>query len=355
MGPGLAVALTVIVAGGLVITYRTRMLGAAIAFWVAFAAAIGVIAASGHCMTARWHVGPVCGQYFWFVLVTSPEILVFLFFMITDPKTSPSGQRARIAHGVLVALAAAFLIAPQRSEFGTKVSVLGALAVVCLFRPLLERFFPADGPERATAATPRPRALLGVTALACIAVALLAVAGSRARPSSFVEPTFTAGAAVPRPDVRIDAAAMPPVTIDATVRKTDASMSAGDAQRIVRDLIADLIIEADALTQRQLALAATAAAGPRYGQLASRITAAKPTDEIVIDRYRLERATVLLTRTNFQSGPQIAATVRGTTSRVAYRGNTETGVITDWTPFTRTFVFLYRDGYYLIATDSPTG
>ena len=48
-------------------------------------------------MTARWHVGPVTGVYFWWVLVTSPEILVFLFFMITDPKTIPATRAARIA------------------------------------------------------------------------------------------------------------------------------------------------------------------------------------------------------------------------------------------------------------------
>ena len=33
------------------------------------------------------------GRYFWWVLVTSPEVLVFLFFMITDPKTTPKGTR----------------------------------------------------------------------------------------------------------------------------------------------------------------------------------------------------------------------------------------------------------------------
>ena len=43
-------------------------------------------------MTARWHLGPITGGYFWWVLVTSPEILVFLFFMITDPKTIPKGR-----------------------------------------------------------------------------------------------------------------------------------------------------------------------------------------------------------------------------------------------------------------------
>ena len=46
-------------------------------------------------MTARWHLGPITGVYFWWVLVTSPEVLVFLFFMITDPKTAPARRRAR--------------------------------------------------------------------------------------------------------------------------------------------------------------------------------------------------------------------------------------------------------------------
>ena len=79
----------------------------ALAFWVSFAAAIGVLALTGHAMTARWHLGPISGFHFWWLLVTSPEVLVFLFFMITDPKTAPSGgqdaggvrARARAARG----------------------------------------------------------------------------------------------------------------------------------------------------------------------------------------------------------------------------------------------------------------
>ena len=43
-------------------------------------------------MTARWHLGPITGFEFWRVLVFSPEVLIFLFFMITDPKTTPSGR-----------------------------------------------------------------------------------------------------------------------------------------------------------------------------------------------------------------------------------------------------------------------
>ena len=43
-------------------------------------------------MTAAWHVGPIEGAEFWWLLVSSPEILVFLFFMITDPKTIPASR-----------------------------------------------------------------------------------------------------------------------------------------------------------------------------------------------------------------------------------------------------------------------
>ena len=90
MSAWMALALVVILVGGLAILSRLRLLELAVFFWVAFAAGIAVLAASGHAMTARWHLGPVTGWEFWRVLVFSPEILVFLFFMITDPKTIPA-------------------------------------------------------------------------------------------------------------------------------------------------------------------------------------------------------------------------------------------------------------------------
>ena len=104
----------------------------ALGFWVSFAAGIAVLAAAGHAMTARWHLGPVTGFHFWAVLVTSPEVLVFLFFMITDPKTAPRGGRARLVYAVSLGLLGALLIAPTTTEFASKVALLGALAIVCL-------------------------------------------------------------------------------------------------------------------------------------------------------------------------------------------------------------------------------
>ena len=59
------------------------------------------------------------------MLVFSPEILVFLFFMITDPKTIPADDVGPPAYAVGIGLLATLLIAPQTTEFGTKVAVLG--------------------------------------------------------------------------------------------------------------------------------------------------------------------------------------------------------------------------------------
>ena len=87
-------------------------------------------------MTARWHLGPITGFEFWRVVVLSPEVMIFLFFMITDPKTTPESGSAAGVYAVSVALLAVLLIAPQVTEFWTKVALLGALWIVCAARPL---------------------------------------------------------------------------------------------------------------------------------------------------------------------------------------------------------------------------
>ena len=147
MSPWLALALAIIVAGGLAILLRLRLLGIAIGFWVTFAASIAVLAASGHAMTARWHLGPVSDWYFWQVLAFSPEILVFLFFMITDPKTIPAGSigRRRVRRRDRAARGAP--AAPQTTEFATKVALLSSLSIVCAARPLLSSSSTSPAPR----------------------------------------------------------------------------------------------------------------------------------------------------------------------------------------------------------------
>ncbi len=137
MSAWLAVALAIIVAGGFLILRRLKLLRVAVGFWVTFAAATAALALAGHTMTARWHLGPISGVHLWLVLITSPEVLVFLFFMITDPKTAPRSPTARLVYAVALGLLAPMLMAPTITEYAAKVALLGSLTVVCFALPFL--------------------------------------------------------------------------------------------------------------------------------------------------------------------------------------------------------------------------
>ena len=140
MSVWLGLALGVILAGGFTILGRLKLLRVALGFWASFAIGIGVLALSGHSMLARWHLGPISGFHFWLLLVTSPEVLVFLFFMITDPKTAPRSPASRLVYAVSLGLLASLMIAPTTTEFASKVALLASLAVVCLALPVLRRW-----------------------------------------------------------------------------------------------------------------------------------------------------------------------------------------------------------------------
>ena len=135
-------AYAVILVGGLLITARLRLLAVAATFWLALAAGVGLLAASGHCMTARWAFAPVCGFDFWRVIVTSPEVLIFMLFMITDPKTLPAGRVGRVHVRRPRRRGQHAADGGQTNEFGTKVALLAGLVVVCAARPMLDRLVP---------------------------------------------------------------------------------------------------------------------------------------------------------------------------------------------------------------------
>lgn len=225
LSPGLWATLAVLVLGGLLVTRRLRMLGMAIAFWAAFALSTGVVAASGHCVTARWHYGAVCGYQYWSVMATSPELLVFLFFMITDPRTAPAGRAARIAFGAGVGFLAALLAAPMQTEFATKVAVLGALVIVCALTPLAPLF------SRAWRRIPRG-ALYGVAALGAGAGALLA-ASIPARTASLP------AAALPHAVAAVDAT-LPPIEVTTSAALATGGIDAATARAMVAATLAHL-------------------------------------------------------------------------------------------------------------------
>ena len=132
-------ALLVILAGAVWILRPLGMLPMVAAFLAAFWVLLLVLAAAGRCFVAAWHPpGPVCGTGYWTSIALSPELLVFTFFMISDPRTAPAGGLGRTGYALAVAVVAAVLLAFQPSEYGIKVALLAALVVVCSFVPWSE-------------------------------------------------------------------------------------------------------------------------------------------------------------------------------------------------------------------------
>lgn len=294
---GMTAAYLIILVGGLVVTARLRLLAMALSFWVTLTAAAGVLAGSGHCMTARWAFEPVCGSHFWWVIVTSPEVLVFLFFMITDPKTVPSGRRARIAFGVGVALASTLLMAPQGTEFGAKVALLAGLVVLTGLRPLFDRLLPepdAAGTgarvfSRLTARWDRtglrPGLVRGVALAGAVVVlgAGIVVAGAPARepPPLRVVPAIPDG-------VTVDVASLPQITFAPIVRELDETLAGPGGQVLAEALALDLAAEAHAMTRHDRALLAAADAGSRLAEMEDRLDGAADSGQTTVSSYRFE-------------------------------------------------------------------
>jgi hypothetical protein len=157
-----------------------------------------------------------------------------MFFMITDPKTTPAGRVARAVYGASVAFLATLLVAPAHTEFSTKVGVLAGLVVVCAARPVVERLLAARGGRL------RVSALAGVVAVA-LGAGVLVVGGTRPRPAGAV------AAPVAGEHFAGPVGMIPPVAIDPSVQRIDASITPPLAQAMGRDVVGDLAAKGPAV------------------------------------------------------------------------------------------------------------
>jgi hypothetical protein len=344
MSVWMALALALIVVGGLTILSRLKLLFVAVGFWVAFAAGIGVLAASGHSMTARWHLGPITGWSFWWLLVTSPEILIFLFFMITDPMTIPRGRPARWVYAVGVGLLATLLIAPQTTERASKIAVLGALFLFCAARPLVERLVP-EGDTRpalwARVVGERGRiATVGLSvAFATAFAGIVVLAGVPARPETASAEALPAGQALPQ------------VSVSAT-QGVSASVDQATARSIAQDIVVDLRSDGDALRLRDPARAAAGAGGAFLVDLRRQIGGAAG-GAIAVPSYDIEHVALTLERGTGQGPPRILAKVTGLEQIAVYTGQPP---MLDRRqpakPFARTMEVALQQGHYVIVDAS---
>ncbi|GAA4341361.1 DUF2330 domain-containing protein [Flaviaesturariibacter amylovorans] len=123
---------------GTIVVTRVQKLDVSLAFLLAFAG-----------LTA-WRQLGVLGwpaDHFAHTLATG-SLLLFTFFMISDPRSTPAHPLARIAFGIIVG-AGAFYLSAYRWWYNTPLLVLVAAAPLV---PLFDRLYPAAGFEwRATA------------------------------------------------------------------------------------------------------------------------------------------------------------------------------------------------------------
>jgi Na+-translocating ferredoxin:NAD+ oxidoreductase RnfD subunit len=330
----LALALGVILAGGITILSRLSLLRVALSFWATFAIGIAILAASGHQMTARWHLGPIGGLSFWWLLVTSPEILVFLFFMITDPKTAPRGPRARTTYAVSIGIVATLLIAPMRTEYWSKVALLSALVVVCIGQTVL-----AALPRPLPSLSRRALVLVGAAGLAVYAAALVVVS-----PSPIATAALPANRAnTPLPEIKI---------LHSTGVSTQ--LDSKTANTIAGDLVTDLDLQAQALQQHNLGLATQAAESTVLASLQRRIAGAA-TQPVEVPLYRIERLGLELQPGQDQGPPTVVARAQGLIQRVVYRGLPAMAVRRGaQTAFTDTFKLQQVGGRFLLVGSSET-
>jgi hypothetical protein len=132
-------ALAVIAFGAVWIVRPLGMLPMVGAYLATFAAVVTALAASGRSFYAIWHLNAIRGVAYVVHIVASPELLIFVLFMMTDPRTAPRRPGHRLLFAVATAGVSGLLIAPQRSEFGVKVAILAGLTVTTALVPALER------------------------------------------------------------------------------------------------------------------------------------------------------------------------------------------------------------------------
>lgn len=305
----------IIFVGGVLITRRLALLEMAVTFWVVLAMGLGILANAGHCMVAAWSPEPVCNGSFWWTLVTSPEILVFQLFMITDPKTIPTGRRARIVFAAVLAGLATLLIAPQAAEYGAKVGLLASLVVLSPVRGLFERLVPAARSEP----VPSRRAFLRGVAIGWVLAVVsmgIVLAGLPAREGNRAVAVPTTAV-----DVKVDPSALPAVSVEPQVAMLNLDANAAD---LAVTLAENLAVEGEAVREGDGSLLAAVATGDRLAEMQQRVDDAISTGERTVSEYSFDSLLLGVAETaEGQASAALSFRATGTETLVTYDSGDE--------------------------------
>lgn len=376
---GLVMGFLVILGGSIAVTAKVKHLRTAIAFWLPYATFMTVLTMSGHAINTNWHVGPLQGWSLWTTLTLSPEVLVFVFFMISDPKASTRTARGKIVFGLMIAMFSALLVAPQTGEFGTKVGILGGLVLACPFVPFIDsRVLTQDAVLRErerllrqrvegtdssgrdadiasdnhvnqpASTTTIPTAARGRAAMPIAVVATITVVASTVfflgRSNSVVSYSKdSADILALRSTVDLQGLELPHVTLASSIERSAFSLTQDVATKIGTDAAHDLLIEAAALSDLDHDLIAAASTGTRLalGRSAlESIKAGTAADQIRSITYAFDSIAVGVFKRDDgpQTSPELGVEVTGT---IRINDNPH--------PLNSTYTVTQQSGFYLIS------
>lgn len=182
-------ALAVICLGAVWILRAVHMLAMALSFLVPFALLVAGFALAGRSFVAIWSPDAINGADYWVRICTSPELLIFVCFMMSDPATAAKAPRARIIYGTGTATIAAGLLFLQPTEYGIKVAILASLTITCALVPAIESISQRLTRKSGAAATrssldwspppsPWSSLRLGPSSVAALVLAVAALVGT---------------------------------------------------------------------------------------------------------------------------------------------------------------------------------
>ncbi len=310
-------------------------------------------------MIASWYATPICGNQLAQILITSPEVLIFAFFMVPDPRTVPDSQAGRFVFGVLTAFLSVILIGPTVLEFWTKTAILASLVFTCAGRWWIARLVAPleDGGswlEALRRLGMRAPAALGASLLLLTALPLSAELslhstvpapelpdGSRPVLSLTIGASGTdvaswtvvsaAAALPPAPGTPTSAASarvwvlpsIPPVTLPSNVTAFDPTIDQATATRWAQDLVLDLMIESEARRAHDLKLAEAGAIGDGLKEFTDVIRQDIAAGKSVQKTYSFDRVqlTLFLPKLSTQASRLVGVSLHGTTTLVTRDGS----------------------------------
>ena len=320
-------AYVIILVGGTYVIWRARMMSLSATFFVSFAILQGLLAGSGHCMTANWAFAPVCGADYYRVIVTSPEVFIYAFFMVTDPPTVPTGRVARIVFAMCAAVSATLLMAPQTDEFGTKVALLGGLTILLLAHPIFDVLLPEKGSAQdtlkgfagklVTGGRPgvlRPAGSFGVMVLVLAIIgAGVVFAGTPARTAAAPDMSELLNGQQP-----VNPETLPAITVNQSVKDWDHEI-ADSAPDLLVTLAQNLQIENQALLKSDGKLLTAVDHGDRLKEMQTRLADDAASGTCAIDVYKFDSVNVtLIVPFGVQTGLSLGFDARGTVTRENY-------------------------------------